>query len=85
MSHPIHEPRPDRDDPTGLHALVDELEAAIVKARAGDRTFYGTARTAAQAVESRARRVDVDLHDESFTADRDQAYAADRIRRGERR
>jgi len=80
MAHPNFT----QPDPTGLRALVTELETAIAAARAGDRAAYGTARTAAQAVETRARQLDVEVHTETFRIAEGEMRAADRARRDAR-
>lgn len=78
MSHPLPDPTPPTDDPTGLRALVDALEAQLAKARGGDLAAYGEARERARRVEVAARRLDVDLHDEAYRAQRDRANGSDR-------
>lgn len=78
MSHPVPDPKPTTDDPTGLHALVASMEAHLAKARAGDLEEYGQAREGARLVEVAARRLDVDLHDEAYRAQRDRANGSDR-------
>lgn len=66
--------------PADLHELVDKLAEALTAARAGNLSAYGEARDHARAIEVAGRRIDVDLADEAYTAQRKFAAANPRAK-----